>query len=397
MVSGLGAVSALGPDVAAFRRGLREGRSGIGALTRFASGGRSDRAAEVPYEGSGAPANGSLRLSHADRLARAAAREAVRAAGLEPAMLAEAMLVVGSTTGGMRATEEHYWARARGEAARYRLSRLLATPLSTPTDVVAQDLGIGGARRTVATACSSSALAIGLAAEAIRRGRTDVAVVVGTDQLCRLTYAGFEALQALDVEACRPFDRTRRGLTLGEGAGALVLESAAHAAARGARPVVVLGGWGTTSDGHHPTAPHPEGAGAIRALQAALADAGRAPADVDYVNAHGSATPQNDAIEMRVLRAVLGARLGRVPVSSTKSQIGHCLGAAGALEAVATVVALDDGVLPPTLRVREPEPEWADVDLVADAGRTAPLACALTASYGFGGHNVVLCFERADA
>jgi 3-oxoacyl-[acyl-carrier-protein] synthase II len=396
-VTGIGAVSALGPDVSALRAGLREGRSGIGALTRFAYGGRSDRAAEVPLEGAGAPPNGIGRLSHADRLARAAAREAVRAAGLAAGDLATATLVVGSTTGGMRVTEEHYWARARGDETRYRLSRLLATPLSTPTDVVAQDLGIGGARRTVATACSSSALAIGLAVETIRRGRTPLAIVVGTDQLCRLTYAGFDALQALDAEPCRPFDRMRRGLTLGEGAGALVLEDLAHARARGARPAVLLAGWATSSDGHHPTAPHPEGAGAIRALAGALADADRSPEAVDYVNAHGSATSQNDAVEMRVLRAVLGARLGSVAVSGTKSQIGHCLGAAGALEAVATIVALEDGLLPPTLRVRDPDPEWEDVDLVRDAGRTAPIARALSASYGFGGHNVVLCFERADA
>jgi 3-oxoacyl-[acyl-carrier-protein] synthase II len=263
--------------------------------------------------------------------------------------------------------------------------------------VVASDLAIGGPRRTVATACSSSALAVGLAAEAVRAGRAAVAVVVGTDQLCRLTYAGFDALQALDVEPCRPFDRDRRGLTLGEGAGALVLEDVAHARARGARPAVLLAGWGTSSDAHHPTAPHPEGAGAIRALGAALGDAGRAPEDVDYVNAHGSATAQNDVVEMRALRGVLGRRLAAIPVSSTKSQIGHCLGAAGALEAVATVVALEHGLLPPTLRAREPDPEWADVDVVADAGRRAPLACALSASYGFGGHNVVLCFERTDA
>jgi 3-oxoacyl-[acyl-carrier-protein] synthase II len=366
----------------------------MGRLTRFAHEGRCARAAEVPEE---TLDGGGRRLSPADRLARAAAREAVRAAGLEPRDLENALLVVGSTTGGMRATEEHYWARARGEERRYRLSRLLATPLSTPTDVVAHDLGIGGARRTVATACSSSALAAGLAAEAIRRGRASVAVVVGTDQLCRLTYAGFDALQALDVEDCRPFDRGRAGLTLGEGAGAMVLEDPAHARARGARPSVELAGWGTTSDGHHPTAPHPEGAGAARALAAALADAGRTPEAVDYVNAHGSATAQNDAVEMRVLRDVLGARLGRVPVSSTKSQIGHCLGAAGVLEGVATALALETGLLPPTLRVREPDPEWADVDLVTEAGRTAALECALSASYGFGGHNVVLCLERVGA
>lgn len=386
---------ALGRDVAAFRDGLRTGRSGIGGLTRFAHVGRTDRAAEVPPEGM--PAGGDRRLSHADRLARSAALEAAVHAGIDDAALREATLIVGSTTGGMFETEGHYWARARGDVARYRLSRLLATPLSAPTDVVAATLGIRGPRRTVATACSSSALALGLAAEAIRRGRSRVAVVVGTDQLCRLTFAGFDALQALDSEACRPFDRARSGLTLGEGAGALVLEDAAYAAARGARPVAILAGWATSSDGHHPTAPHPEGEGAIRALRGALDDSRLEPADVDYVNAHGSATPQNDAVEMLALRTVLGSRLGAIPVSSTKSQIGHCLGAAGALEAVATIVALTDGIVPPTLRFAEADPAWADVDVVPVAGRRASFGSALTASYGFGGHNVALCFRRVDA
>lgn len=391
-MTGLGAVCALGPDVATLRRGVAEGRSGIGPLTRFAYTGRSGLAAEAAAAYDDDPR--ARRMSHADRLARTAAREAVGAAGLDPRDLRPAMVVAGSTTGGMRGTEEHYWARARGEERRYRLSRLLATPLSTPTDVVASDLGIAGSRRTVATACSSSALAVGLAAEAIRRRAVRVAVVIGTDQLCRLTYAGFDALQAIDAEPCRPFDRARRGLTLGEGAAALVLEDAAHARARGATVHAEVAGWGTSSDGHHPTAPHPEGVGAVRALAGALADAGWRPEDVDYVNAHGSATPQNDTVEIRALRAVLGRRLAAVPVSSTKSQFGHCLGAAGALEAVTAVLALEDGILPPTLRMREPEAEWMDVDLVTEAGRTAPLARVLSASYGFGGHNVVLCLAR---
>jgi len=248
----------------------------------------------------------------------------------------------------------------------------------------------------VSTACSSSAFAIALAAETIRRGEAPIALAIGTDGLCRLTYAGFDALQALDPDRCRPFDRDRQGLSLGEGAAALVLEDAAHARARGARARAALAGWGTATDAHHVTAPHPDGAGALAALAAALGDAGLAPEAVSYVNAHGTGTPQNDAVEVAVLRRVFGRRLPHVPVSSTKSQLGHCLGAAGAIEAVVTVLALDEGIVPPTVSLRTPDPAWADLDLVPNAGRRAPLDVAVTSSYGFGGHNVTLALARAD-
>jgi 3-oxoacyl-[acyl-carrier-protein] synthase II len=158
-----------------------------------------------------------------------------------------------------------------------------------------------------------------------------------------------------------------------------------------------LRGWGTSTDAHHPTAPHPEGQGALAALRSALAAAGVAPDAVDYVNAHGTGTPQNDVVEMGVLRAVLGRRLARIPVSSSKSQFGHTLGAAGALEAAVCVEALRHGLVPPTLGLRAPDPAWADVDLVTEPGRHAPLGVALSSSYGFGGHNVTVVLARSDA
>jgi 3-oxoacyl-[acyl-carrier-protein] synthase II len=292
-------------------------------------------------------------------------------------------------------TEAVYARRRSGAERRFRLSRLVGTPLPTAAAVVAQGLGLFGPRETVSTACSSSALAIAMAGDAIRRGDTQVAIALGTDGLCRLTYAGFDALQALDPEPCRPFDAERRGLSLGEGAGALVLESVDHARARGVRPRALLLGHATTSDAHHVTAPHPEGAGARAALDDALAAADVRPALVDYVNAHGSGTRQNDAVEVGVLRAVFGERLVQIPVSSSKSQLGHCLGAAGALEAVVTVLALDEGIVPATVTLGRPDPEWADLDLVPRAGRRARLDVAVTSSYGFGGHNVSLVLGRA--
>jgi 3-oxoacyl-[acyl-carrier-protein] synthase II len=399
VITGLGAVSALGGDVAALAAGLVEGRCGIGPLTLFGHRGRCSTAAEVPETvpvAAPIAAATARRLSRPDRFALLAASEACRNAGLGDGARRAAALFVGATTGGMFETEQVYGRRRAGEERHYRLSRMLGTPVSTAASAVSQTLGVYGPQATVSTACSSSALAVAMAADAIRRGAARVALAVGTDGLCRLTYAGFDALQALDPDRCRPFDRDRRGLSLGEGAGALVLEDAQHARARGARPRAVFLGWGTATDAHHPTAPHPEGAGALAALRGALASAKLGPEAIDYVNAHGTGTPQNDAVEVRVLRAALGAQLPRIPLSSTKSQLGHCLGAAGALEAVVTVLALDDGIVPPTVSVREPDAAWADLDLVRTPGRRARLGVALTSSYGFGGHNVTLALGRAD-
>jgi 3-oxoacyl-[acyl-carrier-protein] synthase II len=400
VITGLGAVSALGGDVAALRAALADGRCGIGLLTLFAHQGRCQTAAQVPEAASGAvgdlPVATLRRLSRPDRFALAAAAEACRNAGLETGTRRTAALFVGATTGGLFETEDAYRRRRAGAERRFRLSRMLGTPIATAAAAVSQAFGIFGPQAVLSTACSSSALAVGLAGDAVRRGEVRVAVALGTDGLCRLTYAGFDALQALDPDRCRPFDRARRGLSLGEGAAALVLEDADHARARGARPRAVLLGYGTASDAHHVTAPHPEGAGALAALRGALAAAGLKPEAVDYVNAHGTGTPQNDAVEVAALRTVLGARLARIPVSSTKSQLGHCLGAAGAIEAAVTVLALEDGLVPPTATLREPEPAWADLDLVPTPGRRARLGVALTSSCGFGGHNVTLVLGRAE-
>jgi 3-oxoacyl-[acyl-carrier-protein] synthase II len=399
-ITGLGAVTALGGDLAALGAALADGRCAIGPLTQFSHRGRSALAAQVQEGMSGGtgllPPATVRRLSHADRFALAAADQACRQAGLDAPLRRTAALYVGATTGGMRETEEAYRRRRAGEDRRFRLSRLLGTPLATPAAVVSQALAIFGPRATFSTACSSSALAVASAATAIRHGRTRVALALGCDQLCRLTYAGFDALQALDPEPCRPFDRDRRGLSLGEGAAALVLEDVAHARARGARVRALVLGVGTATDAHHVTAPHPDGVGARAALTAALAAAGLGPEAVDYVNAHGSGTRQNDAVEIRVLRAVFGHRLVGVPVSSSKSQVGHCLAAAGAIEAVITVLALEQGCLPPTVNLRVPDPDWDDLDLVPAAGRRAGLGIALSSSYGFGGHNVTLVLGRPE-
>jgi 3-oxoacyl-[acyl-carrier-protein] synthase II len=399
-ITGLGALSALGRDTAELTAGLRAGRDGIGPLTLFAHQGRCATAAEATHVPDGPcdlPRATVRRLSRPDRLAIAAASQAVAQAGLAAGERAAAAVLVGATTGGMLETEEAYRRWRAGGTRRLRASRVLGTSLASSGVAIAQALGLFGPQETMATACSSSALAIARAGDLVRRGVVPAAVAVGTDALCRLTFAGFDALQALDPERCRPFDRHRRGLTLGEGAAALVLEDAEHARARGAGIHALLLGWGTATDAHHPTAPRPDGHSAKAALHAALGMAGLPAEAVDYVNAHGTGTPQNDVVEMGVLRAVLGGRLARIPVSSSKSQLGHTLGAAGALEAVVSVLALRHGILPPTIGLREPDEAWADVDLVTEPGRRAPLGTAISSSYGFGGHNVTLVLGREDA
>ncbi|HYR95412.1 MAG TPA: beta-ketoacyl synthase N-terminal-like domain-containing protein, partial [Candidatus Binatus sp.] len=262
VITGLGAVSALGADVPALAAGVGDGRCGIGPLTLFAYRGRAGTAAQVPEAvgpaaGCGLPPATARRLSRPDRFALAAAAEACASAGLDPDLRRTAALAVGATTGGMLETERVYARRRAGDDPRFRLSRLVGMPLPTAAAAVSQALGVRGPQTTLSTACSSSALAVATAAEAIRRGEARVALAVGTDGLCRLTYAGFDALHALDPDRCRPFDRRRQGLSLGEGAAALVLEDAEHARARGARARAALLGHGTATDAHHPTAPHP--------------------------------------------------------------------------------------------------------------------------------------------
>jgi 3-oxoacyl-[acyl-carrier-protein] synthase II len=230
-----------------------------------------------------------------------------------------------------------------------------------------------------------------MAADLIADGVVDVALAGGADALTRICYMGFSALKLLDPGPCRPFDRARRGMSIGEGAAFVVLEEERRARARGARVYAELAGAGMTTDAYHVTAPQPDGEGMARAMRAALAQAGIAPAAVGYANAHGTATPQNDRIEARALRDVFGA--GALLVSSTKSMIGHTMAAAGSLEAVATVLALAHDLVPPTANLEAPDPDVA-FDCVAGVARDVRLDHAISNSFGFGGQNVTLLFRR---
>jgi 3-oxoacyl-[acyl-carrier-protein] synthase II len=398
VVTGLGTVNALARSVPEFGAALRAGTCAIGPLTLFdARGYRSGIAAEVkdlrPPAWLAPPLR--RRASRADVLALLAAGEALAASGLEIAAApARVGLALGGTTGGMLRAEQCFEDRIAGRISRYRKTPLLGTPISTSADVLAAVFGAAGPRLTLSTACSSSANALGAALDWIRLGRADAVIAGGTESLCRTIFAGFNALHALSSEPCRPFHRRRSGLSLGEGAAILVLESAAHAARRGATVHAEILSYGTSADAHHLTAPHPEGLGAALAMRRALGRAGLAPDAVDYVNAHGTGTPLNDAIESAAIRTVFGAAAARVAISSTKAAIGHTLGAAGAIEALATVLALRDGFLPPTVNLDEPDPEFG-LDFVPLASRPAQVRYALSNSYGFGGNNTALVLGHA--
>jgi 3-oxoacyl-[acyl-carrier-protein] synthase II len=387
VVTGLGVTSPFGAGVKAYWAGLAAGACAIRPLTLIdATGFRCRIAAEVPEVGAG-----SARRSRADRLALGAAAEALEDAGLSPADRADAALVVGAVGGGMLEAERWYWARARGERSPGWAASLRAMLPAVHAETLAHRLGLNGPRHTVVTACSSGAVALAEAAELIADGVVDVAMAGGVDAITRMCFMGFNALKLLDPEPCRPFDRDRRGMSIGEGAAFVVLESAERARARGRRAHAELAGHGTTTDAYHVTAPQPQGEGMVRAMRAALAAAGLSPTDVGYVNAHGTATPHNDRVEASAITQVFGA--GRPLVSSTKSMIGHTMAGAGSLEAVATVLALTHEIVPPTANLTTPDPE-VEFDCVPRVARDAAVEHAMSNSFGFGGQNIALVFRR---
>ena len=385
VVTGLGAVSGFGWGVGELWRGVASGRTAIRDFRRFDhSGYRTHLAAEVPEAANG---DGSRRRTWADRFALAAASEALAAAGL-PARLDgfAAGLFFGGSTGGMLESEEYF--RVQGEGGGCAQIAVLASQQpSGPGDAVARRHGVGGPVETIASACASATLALGSALDALRSGEIDVALVGGSDALCRLTFSGFNALRAVDDRPCRPFRASRLGMSLGEGAAVLVLESRAHAARRGAPVRGGIAGVGGSCDAFHMTSPDPAGDGIARAVVAALADAGLDAGAIDFVNLHGTGTLANDAAEARMLARLFGERAARLPATSTKAAIGHYLGAAGAVEALVTLLCLEHGELHPTAGGGAADPALG-VDLVVERPRPLPAARrALSTNLAFGGAN----------
>lgn len=394
-ITGVGMVSALGLDARTTFAALVAGKRGFGPLSLFAPGdARSAIAAEVrglDVE-SVAPVGEAADWSRTDAMAVLAAREALAQAGNAAGTLG---VCLGGTTGGMLETEQGLLAGPLDRIDPARAARLLSHPLDLTTARVAAALGGAARSSTLCAACSGGALSLVEGAAWLLEGRVDRVLAGGADGLCRLTYFGFDALGALDREPCRPFDVKRHGLGLGEGAAFLCLEREGAARARGATILAFLSGAATGAEAHHITHPEPSGARAAELVRRALQAAGLAPVELDYVNAHGTGTEQNDAMEARALLAVLGPDSERVFVSSSKGQLGHTLGAAGALEAAVTVLALEAGVVPPTAGLAEPaEPKLRHV---LERGVPAELRAAASCSFGFGGTGAVLLFERADA
>ncbi|MDQ2869394.1 MAG: beta-ketoacyl-[acyl-carrier-protein] synthase family protein [Acidobacteriota bacterium] len=395
VVTGLGAVTSIGTNVADFWSALLEGTCGIRPFSLFdPSGYRTQTAAqvlEIP-DGFLSPSE-RKRTSRADRMGLAAAREAIAQSGLDLAREDPTRIgvILGGGTSGLLDSEAYYELHLHGKKG--RPSHVLNHLPDAITDRVAQRFKVEGLKSTITTACSSSANAMGFAHDAIAAGLADVVITGGSDVLARLTYGGFNSLRSVDPEPCRPFDRERRGLSIGEAAGILVFEEWERAKRRGAPILAEFLGYGVTSDAYHMTAPDPTGVAGGRTVRSALAAAGVNADDVDYVNAHGTATPQNDSAETAALKMGLGDRARHVPISSIKSMIGHCLCASGAIEAVATVLTVRDGKIPPTIHYDNPDPA-CDLDYVPNAARDGNVEVAISDSFAFGGNSSVVVFAR---
>lgn len=394
VITGVGAVTPLGTGARTLHERWTAGASGI-------AGGEAPCADFDPT--AAMSAKEARRSDRFTQLAVAACAEALADAGWEdgpPYDAGRVGCVLGTGIGGIGTIEANH--AALHDHGPQRVSPL-AVPLmmgNAGAAALSMRHGFRGQTYGVVSACAAGAHAIGAATRMIQSGDADAVVTGGSEAgLTPLARAAFGALDATSATGVsRPFDARRDGFVMGEGAGVLVLEDADRARARGARILAEVAGYGATSDAHHLTAPEPRGAGAAAAIRAALADAGLHPEDVDYVNAHGTSTPLNDRAETRALKDALGTHARAVPVSSTKSAIGHLLGAAGAVEAIATVLALRDRVAPPTLGWEEPE-EGLDLDYVPGSARPLTsangVAIGLTSSFGFGGHNAVLALRTA--
>ena len=396
-ITGTGAISALGRNTSEFAESLRQGRSGIAPIEsadrsqlRFQNGAEVKDYSHRPYFD-------DRRADFMDRFAQfavIAAREAVADAGVvwTPELRESAAIITGSCVGG-QSTEDI------GFVDLYKLDRNRVHPLTIPKTManagashISMEFGITGPAFTISTACSSAGHAIGQAFMMVRSGMVDLAITGGSEAPFSVgILKAWEAMRVVSTDTCRPFSKDRRGMILGEGGAMFVVEPLEAAVARGARIHAEIVGFGMSSDACHITQPSMEGA--ARSMRAALRDADLAPEQIGYVNAHGTATPANDVTETAAIRAVFGAYAERLAISSTKSMHGHALGAAAALECLAAVLALRDGVLPPTANYNIPDPE-CDLDVIPNQARQADVEWAISNSFAFGGLNAVLALHR---
>lgn len=395
-VTGMGVVSSLGFGRKAYWEALIEGRSGIREVTVFDTTGlprnlggevKDFRATDFMSEAE------ARRMGRCSAFAVAAARMAVEDAELADRALRgeRTAVVVGTTMGEANVLGElqQAWIHEGAEAVQpAKLPRYGTTLLPIH---VARAFGASGMVQTLPAACAAGNYAIGFAADQIRAGRADIAITGAVEIIEKLEYCGFVRLSAMSPDLCQPFDKNRKGLILGEGATMLILESEESVVRRGAVPLAEVGGYGLACDAHHITRPHPEGEGSISAMRQAIESSGILPEEVDHINAHGTGTHANDRVEAKVIRTIFGDR--PLPVTSIKSMIGHCMGASSAMEAVACVMTLQTGIIPPTINYETPDPD-CDLDYVPNEARKVQVEVAASNSLGFGGHNAVLLFRR---
>jgi len=405
VITGMGCISPLGNDVSSLWNGLLAGRSGAGPITHYDTSGHKVRiAAEVnDFDGVEIFGRGDARrMDRFTQFAVVAARQAVIDARLEITDLNRDRIgvILGTGVGGLTTLYEQmqvFAARGPDRVSPFLVPMMLA---DTAPGMVAIHLGVRGPNLAVVSACASGTNALGEAAEIIRRGSADVILSGGSESvIVPIAIAGMAVMNALSTRnddpegASRPFDADRDGFLMGEGAAMLVLESLEHALARRAPILAELRGYGVTNDAFHISAPAENGAGAARCMQIALDSAGLRPADISYINAHGTSTYLNDKSETAAIKTVFSEHAYSVPISSTKSMTGHLLGAAGALEALACVKTLQDGMIPPTINYTTPDPE-CDLDYVPNQARKANIRHVMSNSFGFGGHNATIIISQ---
>ena len=406
VITGLGAVSVLGSSIEKLWDGLIQGRSGIRRITQFdASEMPCQIAGEIPdFEvGEYMDRKEARRIPRSGQIALASAVQAVADAGLPTTMPIpeRSSVVFGTAIGGVdRVDEGIQTIRDQG----YSRLNPFVLPSSIPNlaaFLIARQFQCLGPNSTVTTACATGTQAIGEAAELIRRGAADVVITGGTEALIKdFAIGGFSSMRALPVNfndqpeaASRPFDARREGFIFSEGAAALVLESLEHALARGAKIYAEVAGHASSADAYHMVAPDPDAAGPARAMSWALADAGVSPESIDYINAHGTSTPLNDVTETRAIKMVFGEHAYKLAISSTKSMLGHAMGASGSLEAIACVLAIKNCLIPPTINYEYPDPE-CDLDYTPNQASQREINMSLSNSFGLGGQNACLVLKR---
>ena len=404
VVTGLGSVTSLGHQVEPFWEHLIAGRSGVRRVSLFDPATFASQIGAEVRDWEAARYMDPKEARRNDRFTHfgfVAAREAVGDSGLDWKRVNgdRVGVIIGSGIGGMHTYESQLAvlaARGPRKVSPFTIPALIGNMCA---GLVAIEYGARGPNFGVVSACATGAHALGEASHAIRRGDADVMIAGGSEAaITPFAYASFCAMKAMSTRndtperASRPFDRQRDGFIMGEGAGIVVLESWEHARARGARIYCELAGYAATSDAYHITQPDPDGRGLSLAMRRALASAGAAPADIDYINAHGTSTPYNDKLETLAIKQVFGSHAQRIPVSSTKSMTGHLLGAAGGIESVVCVKALQAQAVPPTINLDEPDPD-CDLDYVANIARSLPLRTVMSNNLGFGGQNATLIFR----